>query len=85
MSYSTKYRRMAECGLGYRFNVKFPQSATSRDMKRIFYRGFPRLTEVQAFYVCAKGHGTSTKLCIKNYSVPSGQEIKVSTRFVFNT
>ncbi|EFX70537.1 hypothetical protein DAPPUDRAFT_112634 [Daphnia pulex] len=72
MPHSTEYRRMADSGLGYRFDVKFPfQSATSRDIRGISYREFPRLKEAQSFYVCAKGPGTSTKLCIKNYSVPS--------------
>lgn len=74
--HSTEFRRMADGGLGYRFNVKFPKSATSKDIRAIFYREFPRFKEAHAFYVCAKGPGTSTKLCIKNYSVPSGQEIK---------
>jgi hypothetical protein len=76
MPHSTEFRRMADGGLGYRFDVKFPKSATSKDIRAIFYREFPRFKEAQAFYVCAKGPGTSTKLCIKNYSVPSGQEIK---------
>jgi hypothetical protein len=85
MPHSTEYRRMADSGLGHRFDVKFPQSAKSRDIRGIFSREFPRLKEAQAFYVCAKGPGTSTKRCIKNYSVTPGHEIKLSSLFVLNT
>jgi hypothetical protein len=50
-----------------------------------FSREFPRLKEAHAFYVCAKGPGTSIKRCIKNYSVPPEHEIKLSSLFVLNT
>ena len=77
MPHSTEHGRMRNSGLGYQYNVKFPLSASSADVRTIFFREFPRLREAPAFYVCAKGPGTTTKLSIKNYSVPSGQEIRV--------
>ena len=62
---------MEDSGLGYQYDVRFPLSASSADVRAIFLREFPRLLEAQAFYVCSKGPGTSNRLAIKNYSVPS--------------
>jgi hypothetical protein len=77
MPNSTENKRLKENGLGYQYDVRFPVSASSADVRAIFAREFPRLSEVQAYYVCSKGPGTSNRLAIKNYSIPSGQEIWV--------
>lgn len=64
--------------MGYQYDVRFPISASSVDVRAISLREFPRLIcEAQAHYVCAKGPGTCNRLSIKNYSIPSGQEIRV--------
>lgn len=82
MLYPTEYRRIKNSGFGYQYDIRFPLPASSADERGIFIWEFPRLSEAPAFYVCAKGPGTSNRLSIKNYSVPSGQEIKVRC-FVF--
>ena len=43
----------------------------------MLYRTFPRLREVDKFYLCTKAQGTSRHITIQHYSTPSAPVLKV--------
>ncbi|KAK4028648.1 hypothetical protein OUZ56_021652 [Daphnia magna] len=63
-------------GLGLRCDVKFRCNGSPNNVFCVFKRTFPRLNEIDQFYICTKLQRLSRQLPMKHYTTPTAHLLK---------